>query len=133
MSAPTRPLHSRSLRTDPDRFASAAKEIGRELDEAIALFRKALPGRGLKLVVPPPLPDGSPGRLSLSAWRRGEQSARVHAGATAAETVRRLLDADVQAGRERRQRDPCAICRGIGWYIASGGIRAICQHPNVQA
>jgi len=127
-----RPLPPIALKTDPENCTSPAAQIGCDLDEVIALFRRAMPDFGLKLVVPPPLPDGSAGRLSLSAWRRGDETARVHSGATAGEAVRRLFDSEVQDTRERRHRAGCPTCRGIGWYIASDGVRAICIHPNAQ-
>jgi hypothetical protein len=122
-----------ALRTDPDNCTSPAAQIGCDLDSVIALFRKAMPDCGLKLLVPPPLPDGSAGRLSLSAWRRDDQSARVHSGATAREAARLLLDSDVQDARERRHRAGCPLCHGIGWYIASDGIGAICVHPSTSS
>lgn len=116
------------LRLDPDNCTSAAAEIGVRMDEAIALFRRAMPGCGLKLVVPPPLPDGSAGRLALSTWRRGEQSVPVHFGGDAQEAIQRTFDSEHRAQRERRRRTSCPHCRGIGWYIAVGGVRAMCTH-----
>jgi len=123
-----RQLQPELLRPDPDNCTSVSADIGADLDRAIALFRKAMPGCGLKLVVPPPLPDGNAGRLSLSAWRRGEQSPSVHSGISAREAVRQLFDCEIQDNRERRRRVGCQLCHGIGWYITTGGIRAICTH-----
>jgi len=121
-----------ALRTDPDGGTRPSTDIGCDLDEAITLFRKAMPDYGLKLVVPPPLPDGKAGRLSLSAWRRGNELTRVHCGATAGEALRRLFDSEVREARRRRRRAACPLCRGIGWYIASDGVRTNCAHPNAQ-
>lgn len=116
--------------TDPRSSARGLADVSYALDEMIALFRKALPGCGLKLVVAPPLPDGNAGRLSLSVWRGGDSSARIYAAATAREAVAQLFDSEFQSHRQRRLRDNCQTCRGIGWYIATGGTRTICTHPQ---
>jgi hypothetical protein len=129
-AAQARRIGSRPLRPDPPSGTRPAGEIGSRLDDAIALFRTVMPGFGIKLVVPPPLPDGSLGRVSLSAWRRGAESARVHAGTSARETLQQLIDCEVQTARERRDRALCPLCRGLGWYIAASGIKAICIHPK---
>jgi hypothetical protein len=105
-----------------------AAEIGGRLDEAIALFRQAMPGRGLKLIVPPPLTNGSLIRVSLSAWRRGDESARVHSGNNIREAVEILFDWETAVDYERRRQRDCPHCRGVGWYIAQGGARTICTH-----
>ena len=128
-AAPSRQLHAKPLRTDPGECTSPGRDFGGGLDEAIAQFRKALPGFGLKLILPPPLPD-STSPLLLSAWRRGDGSVRVHSGSSAKEAVRLLLLSEARARRERRARDICTRCRGIGWYIAAGGIKAICAHTS---
>lgn len=116
------------FRTDPHSSASGLADMSSDLDEVIALFRKALPGCGLKLVVPPPFPNGNAGRLSLSVWRRGEPTARLYSAATARKAVAQLFDSEFQSSRERRLRDNCQACRGIGWYITTGGVRVICTH-----
>jgi hypothetical protein len=116
-------------RSDPENGANAAAEIGADLDKVIALFRKALPGCGLKLLVPPPLPDGKAGRVSVSTWRRGERSAPVHSGATARDTMMQVFDSEDRVRRAERRRAGCPLCRGRGWYIAASGVRAICTHP----
>lgn len=122
----------RPLRTETEICTSPESEIGRCLDEAIVMLRKAMPAMGLKLVVPPPLPDGRVGRLSISMWRRGGQAAPVHSGVTAQEAVQKLFDSTVEADCERRRRARCRRCSGIGWYITVTGIRAICAHQTVQ-
>jgi hypothetical protein len=106
-----------------------ALEAGRCLDQAIALFREAMPGHGLKLIVPPPLPDGTAGRVSLSAWSRGDASARVYAGSSAQEALSRLFCTEAAAESSHGTRQNCRICHGVGWYIAVGGARTICGHP----
>ena len=105
-------------------------ELGQQLDKALVLFRYAMPGYGLKLIAPPPLADETGSRISLSAWRRGDESARVHTGATAHEAIRRLLDSEVAAETRQRLQQNCQNCRGVGWYIAAHGVRVICTHPS---
>ncbi|HLY05871.1 MAG TPA: hypothetical protein VKR31_09005 [Rhizomicrobium sp.] len=117
------------MNTDPGAVTRTVAEIGADLDEAIAQFRKAMPDCGLKLIVPPPLPDGKIGRLSVSAWRRGQPSAPVHSGSSAREAIQQLFCAADQADRELRRRSCCRHCGGIGWYVAENGIKAICNHP----
>lgn len=128
MSAAHAPQFRVALRTDPENCTSAAAKIGADLDEAIASFRNAMPGCGLKLLVPPALPDGKAARVSLSSWRRGDQSAPVHSGVSLREALQQLFDCEAQSDRERRHRAACPRCRGIGWYITKNGIRAICTH-----
>ena len=118
------------MRTDRQPCTSPAAEIGWELDAAITLFRKAMPGFGLKLLVSPPLPDGSTGPISVSAWRRGEQSAPVLCAVHASDAVRQLFDCERRARLERRRRTACKLCRGTGWYIAWNGMRVICAHHS---
>lgn len=122
--------HLPPFRTDPHGSASGLADMNSDLDEVIVLFRKALPGCGLKLVVPPPLPDGNAGRLSLSVWRRGESSARVYSAASARQALTQLFDSEFQASRERRLRDTCPTCRGLGWYVTTGGAKTICTHTG---
>lgn len=132
-AAQSRRVGPRTLRTDPEFGTSPSAQIGSDFDKALALFRKAMPGFGLKLVAAPPLADGRVGRLCLSAWRRGEQSAEVHVGTSAREAVERLFDSEIRADRERRERTRCLYCGGIGWYITADAVRAICTHPSADA
>lgn len=118
------------LRTDPKFRTSPSAQIGSNFDRALALFRELMPEFGLKLVVAPPLADGNVGRMCLSAWRRGEQSAEVHVGASAWEAVQRLFESEIRADRERRDRARCPRCGGIGWYITADAGRATCTHPS---
>jgi len=98
------------------------------MDQAIALFRIAMPGRGLKLLVPPPLANGSATGVSLSAWRRDAASVRVHSGASAGEAMTLVIDSERAADNEARRRRDCPHCRGVGRYIAARGIRVLCTH-----
>lgn len=126
---------ARDMRPRMDQFnalsggCANAADAGFHLDMAISLFRKAMPGHGLKLLLPPPLPGGSFGHLSLSAWRRIDQSARVHSGKSAREAMKLLFDSQSAADYRERLRKHCPCCRGAGWYIASDGIEVICTHP----
>src|SRR5205085_3765998 len=107
-------------------------ELTRSFDAAITLFQDALPGFGLKLVVPPPLENGHRSRISISAWRRGDASARIHAGAKASDVLMQLLASKADEDREMQSRRDCLQCRGLGWYIAEGGAKAVCAHPKAQ-
>jgi hypothetical protein len=116
------------LRTELREETSPSDQIGGQFDRALKRFRKTLPGCGLKLVLYPPLPGGSAGQVSVSAWCRGDVSARVHSGGSAREAMGLLLESEATAGSQRRIRDGCTRCRGGGWYMASPGIRVICTH-----
>ena len=107
--------------------------MGRELDDVFAAFHEVLPDYGLKLVFPPPLPDGSRGQVSLSAWRRGETRADVHSAATASQALAMMLQKESASRGEMLSRKTCPKCRGLGWYIGTGGATAICVHANAQA
>jgi hypothetical protein len=109
-----------------------ATDAARRLDEAIAAFRGMLPDHGLKLIVPPPLPGGSAGRMALSAWRRGEVTAPVHAAARAGEALLQLVASEAERDRQALVQKRCARCRGIGWTITPVGARAMCPHPEAQ-
>jgi hypothetical protein len=109
-----------------------AQELGQGFDRAIALFQEALPGFGLKLVVAPPHENGQRGRLSVSAWRRSEDGARIHAAANASDALPALLRCKAEEDREMRARRDCPQCRGLGWTIATGGAKAVCAHPGMK-
>src|SRR5438105_10850811 len=96
-AAYSRQSHRKALGPDPNGRTAAAAAIGCRLDDAITLLREILPGCGLKLIVPPPLPNGNRGRVSLSAWRRGDASARVHSGTSARDAMLLLIPSQAAA------------------------------------
>ena len=108
------------------------QELGQGFDRAIALFQEALPGFGLKLVVAPPLENGQGGRLSVSAWRRGDNRARMHAAANASDALLGLLRSKADENRAMQRARNCLQCRGLGWFIATGGAKAVCAHPKME-
>jgi len=104
--------------------------LGHRFDEAIALLHEVLPGFGFKLVVPPPLQNGERGRLSVSAWRRGDESARLHAAAHASDAFQTLFRSQAEEECRMQARRACRRCRGLGWYVVAGGDKAICPHAT---
>jgi hypothetical protein len=119
-----------AARTQCAPILPVATEAVRRLDEAIAAYQRALPDHGLKLIVPPPLPDGRRGHPALSSWRRGEISAPVHRAASAGEALSLLFAAQAARDRLASVQAGCARCRGVGWTIAPAGIRVMCPHPE---
>jgi len=124
-TAKTRPATA-SACTVPAEAAEAASR----LEAAIATFRQLLPEHGLKLIVPPPLPDGGTAQIALSAWRRGCVSVPVHRGLDASDAMLLLLASEAERDRQSFVQKSCAHCHGVGWYIGSGGVRVICTHST---
>ena len=77
------------------------RELTRRFDAEIALFREALPGFGLKLVVLPPFENGHRGRISVSAWRRSDAGARIYGAANASDALMQLLGGKADEDRDK--------------------------------
>jgi hypothetical protein len=100
------------------------------LDTAIAAAGKLLPDYGFKLVLPPPLADGTRPEPFASAWRRGETRAATYSAATPALALLKAAQCERDKLGDRDRLQSCSHCRGVGWYIATGGIRYVCRHDQ---
>jgi hypothetical protein len=102
------------------------------LDTALAAVGEMLPVYGFKLVVPPPLADGTRPEPFASAWHRGEARAVSYSAATPALALLKAAQCERDKLRDRELLRSCTRCRGVGWYIATGGIKQACRHPSVR-
>lgn len=101
-------------------------------DAAIAIFREALPKCGFKLVMPPPAPGGDVRHAYASVWPRGEAHAVSHRAATPAMALLRATQAESARRLNAITLADCAVCSGVGWFIASSGVKQTCGHKSRQ-
>jgi hypothetical protein len=97
-------------------------------DDAMALFVRAFPDHGLKIVVPPPSPGGMTRTASVSIWRRGEARALSCSGATPVAALLLAIQNEIEIRRDRETRAACKFCDGVGWYVSIEGTSEICRH-----
>lgn len=100
------------------------------IDAAIALLRQMLPQYGLRIVLPPPLPQIVQSEAYASIWRRGEARALSWHAATPALALWRAIRNELEDQHDAQLLRGCTQCNGIGWYIAFGGSRQMCQHAR---
>jgi hypothetical protein len=125
-------VKSRLALASESAVSAGAAEAARRLEAAIAAFRQLLPEHGLKMIVPPPLPDGHVAPIALSAWRRGSVAVPVHRGSHARQAMLLLLAATAERDRQSLAEKSCARCGGVGWIIGQAGVRTICPHSQAR-
>jgi hypothetical protein len=138
--AATRPLHVSSAEPEilrhsaemlqiPEISAAVRRLVAHRayVDAALSIIGSALPGYGLKLVIPPPLPTGESAQVFASVWRRGESHAVFHRATTAALALLNAAECECAKRRNARLSGGCARCGGA---VTTAGTKEICLHDT---
>lgn len=75
----------------------------------------------------------SRGRWLVRIWEWGDCRSYDYTGDTEARALKAAFDATLAFERARQRRLACPYCKGLGWYIVTGGDKEMCRHPQVAA